>query len=86
MRLANLAVGEQLAQQRRRRRLTELAAHVLNARIERDGRAEQRFERHRAGDVRRAPEPVRVDERERADRGVRLRAVDQREPFLRRRA
>ena len=33
--------------------LSALPARVVNARVERDGRAEQRFERHRAGHVRR---------------------------------
>jgi hypothetical protein len=82
MRFANLAVGEQFAEKRGRRGLTELPARILDARIESDGRPEQRFERHRAGDVRRSPERVRVDERQRADRRMGLRPVMSVSPSL----
>jgi hypothetical protein len=70
----------------RARRLAELAARLVDARVERHRRAEQRLVGHRAGEVRHLPEPVRVDDGERRDRRVRLRAVDERDPFLRARA
>ena len=59
--------SQQLAQQRRARRLTELAARILDARVECDRRAEQRLERHRAGEMRHLPQPMRVDDRQRGD-------------------
>ena len=47
-------------------------------------RSLQRLERHRAGDVGDACEATRANERERGHRGHELRAVDEREAFLRR--
>src|SRR5438128_1754670 len=83
MRLADLAVGEEIAERGGGGGLAELSPHIMNARIERRWRAEQRLQRHRAGDVRDAPQLVRIDEPERRDGGVGLRAVDEREAFLR---
>ena len=54
--------------------------------VERMDRAAQRVDRQRRGDVGRAGEPLGAEQRQRGDRGRRLRAVDEREPFLRLRA
>src|SRR2546423_9120147 len=62
MRLTNLAVGKQLALQRRRCCLPELSAILMYELIERDGRTEQRLERHRAGDVRESAEAIALDD------------------------
>jgi hypothetical protein len=47
------------------------------------GVAEQRLDRQRARQVRRADEHVRIDDRKREQRLHRLGAVDQRQPLLR---
>ena len=47
-------------------------------------RSLQRLERERAGEIRRRGESTRAHEPQRAERGHELRAVDERQPFLRR--
>src|SRR4051812_1539919 len=83
VRLADLTLRKQLAKQRGGSSLPELTAHILNSRIERHRGAEERLEGHRPGDVRHPPEAVRGDECEYGNRRMRLRSVDEREPFLR---
>ena len=51
--------------------------------VEGDGRAEQRFQRHRARHVGKAREPRGAPERERSHSGERLRSIEQRQAFLR---
>ena len=59
---------------------------LVDARLERVDRAAQRVDRQRRGDVGRARELLGAGQRQRQHRRRRLRAVDQRQPFLRRRA
>ena len=54
--------------------------------VERMHRPAQPVDRQRGGDVGGAREPLGAGDRQRRDRGRRLRAVDERQPFLRRRA
>jgi hypothetical protein len=56
---------------------------VVQPRLERMVRAAQPVDRERRGEIGRAREPLRADQRQRGDGRRRLRAVDQREPFLR---
>ena len=71
--------GEERAQQRRGSSCPAWPRACWMPGIERHGRTEERFERHGARNVRGAPEAARVAQRERRDRRVRLRAVDQRQ-------
>ena len=80
--LADLGVLQQLPQQGSARRLPELSARFLDARVERHRRAHQGLEGHRAGKMRHLPEPMGVHHGERGDGGVRLRSIDQRDAFL----
>src|SRR5258705_4840601 len=79
----NLAVGQKVPEHRRRGGLAKLATRGLDALVERDRRAEQRFQRHCAGDVSALPEAVCVNDRERRRRRVRLGTVDEDDPFFR---
>jgi len=63
--------------------LPDLPARALDALVECVRGAHQSFQRHGAGGVRHAPEALDVHQRHRRDGGVGLRAVDQRDPFLR---
>src|SRR5437764_15319529 len=78
MRLAQLARSDEVAQHFRGGDLAALAARLMDSFIECDRSSEQRLERHRSGELRRAPETLRAREREHANSGVSLRAVDQR--------
>src|SRR5690606_30536792 len=83
VRLADFAALEQREEALRALLLAALAADGVDARVEGRRRAEQGLERHGAGDVRSLPEAARLGHGERGDGAVRLRAVDQREAFLR---
>ncbi len=82
VRLADLAPFEQGAQQGCRFLLGGLPARLVDARVERRRRAEQRLERRGTGRVCRHPAAPCPLERECGHRCVRLCAVDQREPLL----
>ena len=56
---------------------------VVQARLERMERAAQAVDRQRGGDVGGAGQPLGAEQRQRRDRRRRLRAVDEREAFLR---
>ena len=54
----------------------------VDSRVERGVRAHQGLERHRAGDVGHAREPSRIEDREGAQAGHEMRAVEERQAFL----
>ena len=54
----------------------------MQARVERGVGAAQRLGRERGGEVRDPHEATRIEARKRKQRGHRLGAVDEREPFL----
>ena len=84
MRLANRTAGEECTKQRSGSTLTLLSTRILNTRVKGIGRPEQRFKTHRRRDVRRIPEALQFGRRERRHGGVRLRAINERQPLLRR--
>ena len=83
VRLDDRRALEQAQHVARRRALTAQRSQRVHLRDERVARALQRLERERARAVGGLREPPRAHERERALRGHELRAVDQRQPFLR---
>ena len=62
--------------------LARMRPRVVQPRLERMIRAAQPVDRQRGGDVGGAREPLGAEQRQRRDRGGRLGAVDEREPFL----
>ena len=82
MRAVDRAVGDQRRQSRRRVPLAVERPAVVDARVERLGRAAQRLDRHGRGDVGGVGQPARVVGGERQHRRRRLRAVDERQAFL----
>ena len=76
------AAGEQRADVGGRVHLAGVRPRRVDARVERVDRAAQRIDRQRGRDVGRARQPLGAGERQRRDRRRRLRAVDEREPFL----
>ena len=83
---ADRAAGEQRAVVLRDVDLAGLAAQRVDARIERPVAAARRVDRQRADDERRFEHRLEREQRVQRERGRDLRAVDQRQAFLRRRA
>ena len=83
MRLADLGIGEQGAQQRRGLLLIRVGTGLVNPRVERRGRTAHGLEAHRGGGVRRAPQDPGVVHQQRRQPGLGLRAVDERQTLLR---
>ena len=86
MRRVDAAAVEQPQQVVGRRRLSGERPRLVNARLERMHRAHQRIDRQRRADVGGAAQPLGAGQGQREDRGGDLRAVDEREAFLRLRA
>ena len=82
MRLADLALAQQLAQMRGNFDLSGMWTRRVNPLIKSDRRIAQSFERHRPGDVGNLRESLRSMQRQTAHGRHRLRSVEQREPFL----
>ena len=82
MRLADLAVFHKGQKMFGGGFLARMRPRILQARIECDRRAFERFQTHRAGHIRHASEALRTQKRKAADRVHRLRAVEQGETFL----
>src|SRR6476661_7194703 len=78
-----LAPVEQLTKQLCGFGLSKLAACVLNSRIKCDRSAEERFQRHRAGNMSGSPERKCIVNGECSNRCVCLRTVDESNPFFR---
>ena len=83
VRLPNLTVGEQIAQQRGGVPLPAMRAGVVDAGFERVGRAADRLETHRRGGMRGAPQRPAIRDEQRREAGLRLGAVHKREAFFR---
>ena len=83
---ADRAARHQRAQGCRGVDLAAMAAQGMDARVERRVRAARRVGRQRADDQRRAQQRLRLEQADERVGGGELRAVEQREPFLRRRA
>ena len=83
VRLEDRRVVEQPEDVRRRSGLARQRPELVDAREEALARALERLDRERAGDVSRLREAPRPHEAERGERAHELRAVDEREPFLR---
>jgi hypothetical protein len=79
----DLAVGEQGAQVLRHDGLAGVRTGEVEALVERRRRPFEGLEAHRAGDVGGRGEPLGVEERERAEGGHVLGAIDEREALLR---
>ena len=86
VRLVDAAAAHQRRDVGGRRPLSGERPGVVDARLERMDRSEQRVDRQRGGDVGGARQLLGRRQRQRQHGRRRLRAVDQREPFLRRRA
>ena len=86
MRLADLAAREQLAVHLRDAGLAVVAAHVVDARIKRRVAALQGIKRQRAAHHRGREHGLELEQPGERQRGGDLRAVEQRETFLRARA
>src|SRR5207245_10258339 len=84
MRLVDRRAVEQAKDLRRAVALSLQRTQRVDLRQEGRARSLERFERQRAREVGGAREAARADEPERAERGHELRAVDQRQAFLRR--
>ena len=82
MRLADFALAQKREEMARDGLLPGMRPGVVNALIESDGRAFERLEGHRAGDIGDAGETFRPQESEPANRVHRLGAVEQGEAFL----
>ena len=82
MRGANRAAGDQIPILARHGDLSGLAAHLMNAVIERRIAAFQRIHRHGAGDDRRGKHVLRAEQPRQGQCGGYLRPVDQRQAFL----
>ncbi len=82
MRLANLAVSQQLSQVCSDCDLPGMRTRRVNAFVKSDRRAFQRFECHCAGDISEANESFGAMKRERADCAHRLRSVEKRQAFF----
>ena len=82
VRLADLALAQQLAQMRGNFDLSGMWTRRVNPLVKSDRRIAQSFERHRPGDVGNLRESLRSMQRQTAHGRHRLRSVEQREPFL----
>src|SRR5450759_4423635 len=78
-----LADSEQIAKERRRTRLTSLAASVVDSLVEGDRCAKQSLERHCARHVGGAPQCASVDERDERHSRMSLSSIDEGDAFLR---
>jgi hypothetical protein len=83
VRRANAAAGKEPSIDRRRIRLATMTAHGMDARIERRVAAETGVDRQCAGDERRRDRPFGRKQSRQRESGGHLRAVEQRQPFLR---
>ena len=86
VRLADLAVAQERAHQRRGFALSPVGAGLVDPGIERRRRAPERLQAHRRRADRGAPEHPGIVHQQRQQRGLRLGAVDEGEPFLGREA
>ena len=82
VRLANLAVAQQLTQMRGCLHLPGMWPCLVNARIEGRRRAAQSLERHGAGQIEQPVHADRAEHGQTADCCHRLRAIQQRQAFL----
>ena len=83
MRLADLALLHQRPQMRRRGDLPRMRPRLMDARIERRRGAPQSFQRHSPRQIEEPHHALRSKKAQPANRSHRLRAVQQRQPFLR---
>ena len=82
MGFADLAVGQQLAQQGGRALLPRMRSGVMDAGVERIRRAADRFETHGGGRVGSAPQRPGIRDEQRRQARLRLRAVHERQPLF----
>jgi hypothetical protein len=82
MGLANLAIAQQMPKALGGAELGGVRARLMDALVEGDGRAEERFQAHRAGDGSSVADSEGSPQSEPANGVDRLRAVEERETFL----